>query len=202
MLIWINNIPWETFILYINFFLCSWYPPLHLGAELVYIARKVSNILCMLSKYLINSIQFSCSVMSDSLRPHGLQHTRLAYHQLLAYSNSCPLCWWCHPTISSSVISFSFHPQSFPAPGSLKRVSSSHKVAKVLEFQVQHQSFQWLFRADFLSDWQIRSSCSPRDSQESSPTPQFKSINSLVLSFLYSPSLTSIHDDWKNHSVD
>ena len=53
-----------------------------------------------------------------------------------------------------------------------------------------------------LQDGLIGSPCSPRDSQESSPTPQFKSINSLVLSFLYSPTLTSIHDHWKNHSLD
>ena len=51
-------------------------------------------------------------------------------------------------------------------------------------------------------DWLVWSACSPRDSQESSPTPQFKSINSSVLSFLYSPTLTSIHDYWKNHSFD
>ena len=48
----------------------------------------------------------------------------------------------------------------------------------------------------------VGSPCSPRDSQESSPTPQFKSINSLALSFLYSPTLTSIHDHWKNHRLD
>ena len=71
-----------------------------------------------------------------------------------------------------------------------------------LEFQLQHQSFQWIFRTDFLEDGLVGSHCSPRDSQESSPTPQFKSINSLVLSFLYSPTLKSIHDYWKNHSLD
>ena len=70
------------------------------------------------------------------------------------------------------------------------------------EFQLQHQSFQWIFRTDFLQDGLVGSHCSPRDSQESSPTPQFKSINSLALSFLYSPSLTSIYDYWKNHSFD
>ena len=53
----------------------------------------------------------------------------------------------------------------------------------------------------FSMDW-LESTCSPRDSQESSPTPQFKSINSSVLSFLYSPTLTSIHDYWKNHRLD
>ena len=65
-----------------------------------------------------------------------------------------------------------------------KWVSSSHQVAKLLEFQVQHQSFQWIFRIDFLQDWLVGSPCSPRDSQESSPTPQFKSISSSALSFL------------------
>ena len=69
--------------------------------------------------------------------------------------------------------------------GLFQWVDSSHQVAKVLEFQLQHQSFQWIFRADFLQDWLVWSPCSPRDSQESSPTPQFKSINSSVLSFLY-----------------
>ena len=78
-----------------------------------------------------------------------------------------------------------------------KWVSSSHEVAKVLEFQLQYQSFQWIFQTDFFYDGLVGSPCSPRDSQESSPTPQFKSINSSVLSFLYSPSLTSILDYWK-----
>ena len=74
---------------------------------------------------------------------------------------------------------------------------------KLLEFQLQHQSFQWIFRADFFQDWLIGSLCSPRDSQESSPTPQFKSINSLAFSFLYGPTLTFQHDFWKRkwHSI-
>ena len=58
--------------------------------------------------------------------------------------------------------------------------SSSHQVAKVLEFQLQHQSFEWIFRTDFIYDGLVGSPCSPRDSQESSPTPQFKTINSSV----------------------
>ena len=80
-------------------------------------------------------------------------------------------------------------------------VSSLHQVAKVLELQLQHQFFQWIFRTYFLLDGLVGSPCSPRDSQESSPTPQFKRINSLSLSFLHSPTLTSIHDHWKNHSL-
>ena len=64
-------------------------------------------------------------------------------------------------------------------------VGSSPQVAKVLELQLQHQSSQWIFRTDFLQNWLVWSPCSPRDSQESSPTPQFKSIKSSVLSLLY-----------------
>ena len=102
------------------------------------------------------------------------------------------------------------HPLSCPSPpafnlsqyqGLFQRVGSSHQVAKVLEFQLQHQSFQWILRTDFLYDWLVGSPCSPRGSQESFPTPQFKSINSSALSFLYTPTLTSIHDYWKNHTL-
>ena len=152
----------------------------------------------------MNSVQFSHSVMSNSLRPHGLQHARLPCPSPTtgAYSNSCPLSWWCHPTFSSSVVPFSSYLQSFPESGSFQWVSSSHQVAEVLEFQLQHQSFQWIFRTDFPQDWLVKSPCSPRDSQESSSTPQFKSIHSSTLSFLYSPTLTSIYDYWKNHSFD
>ena len=103
------------------------------------------------------------------------------------------------------------HPLSSPSPPApnpsqhqslFQWVISSHEVAKVLEFQLQHQSFQWTPRTDFVWNGLVGSHCSPRDSQESSPTPQFKSINSLALSFLHSPTFTSIHDYWKNHSLD
>ena len=99
------------------------------------------------------------------------------------------------------------HPLSSPSPpaltlsqhqGLFQWVSSSHQVAKVLEFQLQHQSFQWTPRTDLLWDGLDGSPCSPRDSQESSPTLQ----NSSALSFLHSPTLTSIHNHWKNHNFD
>jgi len=66
------------------------------------------------------SVKFTCSVMSNSLRPHGMQHTRLLCPSptLGAYSNSCPSCWWCHPAISPSVVPFSSRCQSFPVSGS------------------------------------------------------------------------------------
>ena len=133
---------------------------------------------------------FSLSVVSDSLWLHGLQDARLPCPSS-GCSNSCPSSQWCLPTISSSVLPFFTCLQSFPASGSFPRVSSLHQVAKVLKFLLQHQFFWWIFRTDFLTL-----------SQESSPTPQFKSINSSPLSFLYSSTLASIHDYWKNHSFD
>ena len=100
----------------------------------------------------ISSAQFSRSVMSDSLQPHGLQHTRPPCPSPTpgVYSNSCPLSRWRHPTISSSVISFSSAFNLSQHQGRFKWVSSSRQVAKVLELQLQHQSFQWMFRTDLL----------------------------------------------------
>ena len=71
---------------------------------------------------LLSSVQFSRSVVSNSLRPHGLQHAKppCPLTTPRVYSNSCPLRQWCHPTISSSVIPFSSHLQSFPASGSFQ----------------------------------------------------------------------------------
>ena len=85
--------------------------------------------------------------MSDSLQPHGLQHSRLSCPSLTpgACSNSCPLRWWCQPTISSSVVSFSSCLQFSQLQGLFQWVSSSHQVIKVLELQLQHQWFQWIF---------------------------------------------------------
>ena len=103
------------------------------------------------------------------------------------------------------------HPLSSPSPpalnlsqhqGLFKWVSSSNQMAKGLQFQLQHPCIQWTPRTDLLYNGLVGSPCSPRSSQESSPTPQFKSINSSALSFLYSPTLTSIHDYWKNHIFD
>ena len=152
---------------------------------------------------LISSIQFSRSVVSDSLWPHESEHARPSCPSPppRVYPNLCPWSRWCHPTISSSVVPFSC-PQLSQHQGVYKWVSSSHHVAKVLEFQLQHQSFQWTPGTDFLSDGLVEFPCSQRDSQEFSPTPHFKSINSSALSFLHCPTFTSIHDHWKNHSLD
>ena len=97
-----------------------------------------------------SSVQFSCSVLSDSLRPHGLQYARppCLSPTPRVHSNSCPLSQWSHPAISSSVVPFSSCPQSLLASESFPVSQSSHEVAKVLEFQLQHQSFQWALRTD------------------------------------------------------
>ena len=98
------------------------------------------------------SVHFSHSFMSDSLWLNGMQHSRPPCPSSTprVYSNSCPLSQWYPPNISSSVIPFSSCLQSFLASGSFKWVMSSHQVAKVLKLQFQHQSFQWIFRVDFL----------------------------------------------------
>ena len=104
---------------------------------------------------LFSSVQFSRLVVSDSLWPHELQHAKPAFPSPIpgVYSNSCPLNQWSHPTISSSVIHFSFYLQCFLAMGAFP-MSSLHQVTKVLEFHLHHQSFQWIFGLiSFRIDW-------------------------------------------------
>ena len=146
--------------------------------------------------------QFSCSVVSDSLRPHGLQHARPPCPSPTprVYPNSCRSCSWCHPTISSSVIPFSSCLQSSPASGSFPMsqffASGGQSIeisASVLPMNIQSQ-----FPLG-LTGW---ISLQSKGLSRVFSTPQLKSINSLVLSFLYSPTLISIHDSWKNNSLD
>ena len=146
-----------------------------------------------------SSTQFSPSVMSSSLRAHGLQYSSLPCPSPTpgVYSNSCPLCCWCHPTISSSVIPFSSCLQSVPSLGSFQmsqffesggqsvRISAS---TSVLPMNIQ----DWFPLR--LTGW--ISLQSKGLSRESSPIPQFKHISSSALSFLYGPALTSIYDYW------
>ena len=148
-----------------------------------------------------SSVTQSCPTLCDSMDCCALGLS--VHHKLLEFTQSHvhwvsdaiqpshPLSSLSHPTLNLS-----------QHQGLFKWVSSSHQVDKVSEFHLQHQSFQRIFKTDFLQDGLVGSPCHPRDSQESSPTSQFKSINSSVSSFLYNPTLTSIHDYWKNHSVD
>ena len=138
---------------------------------------------------------FSHTVVPNSLWPHGLQHIRLLYSSLSprVWSNSCLLSQWCHPTISSFATLFFSCPQSFPELWSftMSRLFSSggQSIATSASASVLPTNIQGWFPLG-LTDW---SPCSPRDSQESYPEPQFESINSLALSLLYGPTLTSIH---------
>ena len=150
---------------------------------------------------LFSSVQSLCRVWIFAT--HESQHSRppCPSPTLGVHSDSCPSSRGCHPAISSSIVPFSC-PQFLTASGSFPMsqlftwggqstgVSASASVLPMI-----------LFRTDVLQNGLVGSPCSPRVSQESSPTPQFKSINSLALSFLYSPTLTSIHDQWKNHSI-
>ena len=149
-------------------------------------------------------ITFCCSVaqLCPTLWPHGLQHARLPHlsPSPRAFLNSCLLNRWCHPTISSSVVPFSFCLQSFPASGSFLMsqlfASGSQNIGASVSTSVLLMKIQGWFPL-----WWTDLIHSPKDSQESSPTPQFKSINSLALSHLYGPTLKSIHDYWKNHTL-
>ena len=153
--------------------------------------------------YKVYSVQFSHSVVSDSLRPHELQHARPPCPSPTpgVYPNSCPSSWWCHPAISSSVVPFSSCPQCFPASGSFPMSQLLTWGGESIGVSAL-ASAKWTPRTDLLWDGLVGSPCSPRDSQESSPTPQFKSINFSVLSFLHCSILTSIRDYWKNHNLD
>ena len=102
-----------------------------------------------------STVQSSRSILSDSLQSYELQHSRPPCPSPTTgvYSNSDPLSWWCHQTILSSVVPFFSCLQSFPASVSFQWISSSHQVAKVLEFQLQQQFFQWIFRTDYPLGW-------------------------------------------------
>ena len=152
--------------------------------------------------YSTSSVPFSHSVLSNVLRPHGLQHSRPPCPSLTprACSNSCPSSWWCHPTISSSVAPFSSCLQSFPASGSLpisqffasggQRIRAS---ASALLRNIQ----DWFHLA--WTGWISMQSkgLSRVFSNNTVQKHQFSGI-----SFLYGPTLTSIYDHWKNHSFD
>ena len=146
--------------------------------------QPLSHVLLFATPW-IAAHQASLSITNSwsSLRLMSIESVMPSSHLILC----CPLLLL--PTIPPRIRVFQW-------------VNSLHDVAKVLEFQLQHQSFQRNPRADLLQNGLVGSPCSPRESQESSPTPQLKSINSSALSLLQSPTFTSIDDHWKNHSLD
>ena len=143
-----------------------------------------------------NSVQFSHSVVSISLHHHEPQNTRPSCPTPTprVYPNSCPSSQWCHPTISSSVSPFPSHIQSFPASWSFQMSQFFASGGQSIGVSAWASTLPMNTQDWSPLDGLVGSPCSPRDSQESSPTPQFKSISFLALNFLYSPTLKSIHD--------
>ena len=151
-----------------------------------------------------DSVQFSGSVMSDSLWPHGLQHTRFPCPSPTpgVYSNSCPLSWWCHPAISSSVIPFSFCLQSFPAARSFPMSQLFALCGQSVGASVSASILLLNIQGWFSLGWTGLISLQSKGLSRVFSNTTVQSINFSVFSFLYSPTLTSIHEYRKNHSFD
>ena len=166
---------------------------------------SINDTICLLMT--INtehSVQFSRSVMSNSLRPHGLQHARLPCPSptLTVHSNSCPLNQWCHPAISSSVIPFSSCLQSSPASGSFQRsqffASGGQSIGVSASASVLPMNMQdW-----FPLGWTGWISLQSKGLSRVFSNTTVQKHHSSSFSLLYSPTLTSIRDHWKNHNFD
>ena len=138
--------------------------------------------------------------MSNFLQPHGLQHATLPCPSPAprVYSNSCPLSRWCHPTISSSVIPFSSHLQSFPASGSFLLSQFAPSGGQIIGVSASASVLPKNIQDWFPLGWTGWISLLSKGlSRVFFNTAQFKNINSEAVCFLYSPTLTSIHDYWK-----
>ena len=155
-----------------------------------------------IKRKLFSSVQFSCSVMSNSLRPHEPQHARPPCPSQTpeVYPNSCPLSWWYHPNISSSVIPFSSHLQSFPALGSFPMSQFFASGGQNIGVSVSASVISMNIQDWFPLGWTGWISLQFKGLSRVFSNITVQSINSLALSFLYGPTLTSIHD--KNYSID
>ena len=146
----------------------------------------------------------SCQVMSNSLRPRGLQHTRFPCPSPSprVWSDSCSLSPWCHPTISYSVTLLSFCPQSFPASGSFPMTWLFMLVPKYwsLSFSISPSNeYSWLISLRI--NWFDLFAVQGFSRVFSNTTIQKHQFFGTQCSF-HSPTLTSVHDYWKNHSFD
>ena len=148
------------------------------------------------------SVQFSRSAVSDSFRPNELEHARPPYPSPTpgVHPNPCPLSLWCHPAISSSVIPFSSCPQSFPASGSFQMSQLFESGGQCIGVSVSTSVPPMNTQDCSPLGWTGWISLQSKGRSTAFSNITVKSINSLVLSFLYIPTLTSIHDYWKNHS--
>ena len=164
--------------------------------------------LCIHSKRVFDHLLlllFSCWVVSDSLRPHGLPHARLPCPSPSprACPHSCPLSWWCLPTVLSSLLPFSSCPQSFLAsrsfPLSWLFASGGQSIGASCSLSISPSS-EYSGLISFRIDW--FGLLAVQGSLKSILRHQFESISSLALSLFYCPALTSVQDYWKNHSFD
>ena len=148
----------------------------------------------------IHSVSQSCLTLCD---PMNLSTPGLPVHHQLPECTQLRCIKSVMPSShSSSVVPFSSCPQSLPASESFPMSQLFAWGGQSTGVSALAQSFQRIPRADLLQNGLVGSPCRPRDSQESSPTPQFKNINLSTFSFLRSPTLASIHDHRKNHSLD
>ena len=144
------------------------------------------------------------SVMSDSLWPHGLKHSRLPCppSSAKAYSNSCPLSGWCHPTISSCVVPFSSCLQSFPASGSflMSRLFTpgGQSIGTLVSASVHLMNIQDWFPLGLTGLISLQ----PKGFSRVFSSTTVQIINASTFSLLYGPALTPVQDYWKNHSFD
>ena len=150
----------------------------------------------------ISSVQFSRSVVSDSLQPHEPQHARTPCPLPTpgVHPNPCPLSRWCHPTISSSVVPFSSHLPSFPASGFLQMTQFFTSGCQSIGVSASTSALPMKIHEWFPLGWTVWISLLSKELSRvfSNTTVQKHQF----FSFLYSPTLTSIHDYWKNHSFD
>ena len=146
----------------------------------------------------------SRSVVSDSLWPHGLQHTSLPCPSPFpgAYSNSCPLSQWCHPTISSSVIPFSSCPQSFPASGSFLMSQFFESGSQTIGASASASIFPMNIQDWFPLGLTGLISLQPKGLSKVFSNTTVQKHQFFGAQPLYGPTLTSIHDYWKNHSFE
>ena len=151
-----------------------------------------------------SSVQFSHSVMSDSLRPYESQHARTPCPSPTprVYSNSCPFSQWCHPAISSSVIPFSSCPQSLPVSESFPMSQFFTWGGQSIGVSALASVFPMNTQDWFPLEWTGWISLQSKGLSRVFSNTTVQTINSSALSFLYSPTLTSIHDNWENYSFD
>ena len=156
-------------------------------------------------EFVFSSVQFSHSVVSDSLGPHGWQHSRPhcpSPTPTKACWNLCPLSQWCHSIISSSVFPFSSRLQSFPASGSFQMSQFFTWNGQSIGVSISTSVLPINIQDWFLLRWTRWISLQFNGLSRVFSNTTVQNINSSVLSFLYSPTLTSIHDYWENHSLD